>query len=120
MNSNFLCALAFILTLIPNTFAQGRGQDSPRPQIISPEVKDRNVTFRLLAPKADSVKLSGGDMPGVGQGKDMTKVTIGTNDVWEVTMENVKPGYYRYNFSVDGLAVIDPRNPATSESNNNV
>ena len=34
-------------------------------------------------------------------------------------MENVKPGYYRYNFNVDGLAVIDPRNPATSESNNN-
>lgn len=77
------------------------------------------MTFRLAAPKAESVKLSGGDMPGVGQGKEMKKVTIGTNEVWEVTMEKVKPGYYRYNFNVDGLAVIDPRNPATSESNNN-
>jgi enterochelin esterase family protein len=83
-------------------------------------VKDGNVTFRLVAPKAEAVKLSGGDMPGVGQGKEMKKVTIGTNEVWEVKMENVKPGYYRYNFNVDGLAVIDPRNSATSESNNNV
>ena len=73
------------------------------------------MTFRILAPKAQSVKVSGGDMPGVGQGKDLTK---GTNDVWEVTMEKVKPGYYRYNFNVDGVSVIDPRNPATSESNN--
>ena len=31
----------------------------------------------------------------------------------------VDPGAYRYNFNVDGLATIDPRNPATSESNNN-
>jgi len=31
----------------------------------------------------------------------------------------VPPGSYRYNFNVDGVAVIDPRNPATSESNAN-
>lgn len=97
--------------------AQGGGGGTP---IISPDVKERNVTFRLVAPKAESVKLSGGDMPGVGQGKEMKKVTIGTNEVWEVTMEDVQPGYYRYNFNVDGVATIDPRNPSTSESNNNV
>ncbi|MGZ8937583.1 MAG: esterase [Limisphaerales bacterium] len=95
-------------------FAQGRGPQGP--QVISPEVSGGRVTFRILVPKAEVVRLSGGDMPGVGQGKEMTK---GTNGVWEVTMENVKPGYYRYHFNVDGLAVIDPRNPATSESNNN-
>jgi enterochelin esterase family protein len=44
----------------------------------------------------------------------------GTNDVWEVTLGPIDPGAYRYNFNVDGVAVIDPRNPATSESNNNV
>ena len=98
----------------PTLLAQGRGPQGP--QVVSPEVKDGNVTFRILAPKAQSVKLGGGDMPGVGQGKDLAK---GTNDVWEVTVENVKPGYYRYNFNVDGVSVIDPRNPATSESNNN-
>ncbi|HEX7858898.1 MAG TPA: alpha/beta hydrolase-fold protein [Verrucomicrobiae bacterium] len=119
MSKQFLLGLIAIAlaTTTSAVFAQGRGEQQPR--IISPEVKDGNVTFRIVAPKAESVKLSGGDMPGVGQGKEMKKVTIGTNEVWEVTMENVKPGYYRYNFSVDGLAVIDPRNPATSESNNN-
>jgi enterochelin esterase family protein len=44
----------------------------------------------------------------------------GTNDLWEATLGPLGPGAYRYNFNVDGVAVIDPRNPATSESNNNV
>ncbi len=37
-----------------------------------------------------------------------------------VTLGPVEPGAYRYNFNVDGVSVIDPRNPAISESNNNV
>jgi enterochelin esterase-like enzyme len=111
---------AIALAALSVSAQERRAQAPQQPPVISPEVKDGNVTFRIIAPKAQSVKLSGGDMPGVGQGKEMSKVTIGTNEVWEVTMEKVKPGYYRYNFNVDGLAVIDPRNPATSESNNNV
>jgi enterochelin esterase family protein len=60
--------------------------------------------------------LAGSDIPGVGQGAVMTK---GPNDVWEVTLGPLPPGYYRYNFNVEGVATIDPRNPATSESNAN-
>jgi enterochelin esterase-like enzyme len=117
--SKFLFAM--VALVVVSLSAQERRPPGPQqPPVVSPEVKDSKVTFRIIAPKAQSVKLSGGDMPGVGQGKEMSKVTIGTNEVWEVTMEDVKPGYYRYNFNVDGLAVIDPRNPATSESNNNV
>jgi len=85
--------------------------------VVSPEVSpERKLTFRILAPKAEKVGLSGSDIPGVGQGVEMTK---GTNDVWEVTLGPVNPGAYRYNFNVDGVSVIDPRNPATSESNEN-
>jgi enterochelin esterase family protein len=40
--------------------------------------------------------------------------------VWEVTLGPIDPGAYRYNFNVDGVATIDPRNPSISESNNNV
>lgn len=47
-------------------------------------------------------------------------MTKDTNGVWEVTLGPLEPGAYRYNFSVDGLGVIDPRNAAISESNNNV
>jgi enterochelin esterase-like enzyme len=119
ISRSIIAALGLILFTSGASAQERRPERNPSP-VVSPEVKDGAVTFRLIAPKAQAVKLSGGDMPGLGQGKEMSKVTIGTNDVWEVTIENVKPGYYRYNFNVDGLAVIDPRNPATSESNNNV
>ncbi len=90
---------------------------TPPPSVNSPEVStDRKITFRLLAPKATSVKLAGSDLPGLGQGKDMTP---GTNGVWETTFGPVPPGSYRYCFNLDGVSVIDPRNPQTSESNEN-
>ncbi len=87
------------------------------PRVVSPEVAaDRQVTFRILAPKAEEVRLSGSDIPGVGRGAEMTK---DPNGVWEVTLGPLGAGAYRYNFNVDGVSVIDPRNPSTSESNSN-
>ncbi len=87
------------------------------PRVVSPEVSaDRHVTFRILAPKAEAVRLSGSDIPGIGQGAEMAK---DANGVWEVTMGPLDAGAYRYNFNVDGVSVIDPRNPSTSESNMN-
>ncbi|HEY0550477.1 MAG TPA: alpha/beta hydrolase-fold protein [Verrucomicrobiae bacterium] len=87
------------------------------PQFKSPEVMaDRRVAFRILAAKAETVRLGAGDIQGLGQNTQLTK---GTNGVWEIVVGPVEPGAYRYNFSVDGVAVIDPRNPATSESNGN-
>ncbi|MFN0084646.1 MAG: esterase [Blastocatellia bacterium] len=92
-------------------------QQTPPPVIVSPEVSpDRQINFRLLAPQAESVRLMGGDIPGMGQGKPMTKNDKG---VWEVTIGPIAPGSYRYNFNVNGISVIDPRNPLVSESNNN-
>jgi enterochelin esterase family protein len=94
-----------------------RGRGPQGPQVISPEVSaERKLTFRILAPKAESVRLSAGDIPDMGQGKEMTK---GTNGIWEITIGPVEPGAYRYNFSLDGVPVIDPRNPSTSESAGN-
>jgi len=96
--------------------AQPRGPQGP--QVVSPEVSaDRHVTFRILAPKAEAVRLTGGDIPGNGQGAEMTKNAEG---VWEVTLGPLGPGAYRYQFNVDGVAVIDPRSPSISESNDNV
>ena len=102
----------------PPSRAPAPGRGSPGPQVVSPEVSpDRHITFRILAPKAGKVRLAAGDIPGNGQGSEMTQ---GTNGVWEVTIGPIEPGAYRYNFNVDGVSVIDPRSPATSESNNNV
>lgn len=88
------------------------------PVVVSPEVSaDKRITFRLLAPQAENVRLTGSDIPGLGQGKPMTK---GEKGVWEITIGPIEPGAYRYNFNVNGVPVIDPRNPQVSESNNNV
>ncbi len=93
-------------------------QPAPPPAVVSPEVQaDRHVTFRINAPMAQNVRLTGSDIPGLLQGAPMTR---GENGVWEVTLGPIDPGAYRYNFNVDRVSVIDPRNPSISESNNNV
>ncbi len=116
--AHFALAALSATLLLPAAIAQpGRGFGPRGPVVVSPEVAgDCKVTFRILAPKAEIVRLSGSDIPGNGQGAEMTK---GTNGVWEVTLGPIPPGAYRYNFNVDGVSVIDPRNPATSESNAN-
>jgi enterochelin esterase family protein len=112
-----LTAMLAAALLVTPAYAQ-RNRGPQGPQVVSPEVSpDRHVTFRILAPKAEAVRVSGGDIPGNGQGSQMVK---GTNGVWEATLGPIDPGTYRYNFNVDGVAVIDPRSPAISESNNNI
>ena len=112
----FAASLFAVAAFSAFAFAQAQPQ---RPiQVTSPEVQaDHKITFRILAPQAEKVRLSGGDMPGMGQGKELTK---GENGVWEITIGPIDAGAYRYNFNVNGVTVIDPRNPSISESNNNV
>ncbi|HUE89976.1 MAG TPA: hypothetical protein VMO26_28180 [Vicinamibacterales bacterium] len=103
--------------------AEGRGG----PGVVSPEVlPDRRIVFRILAPQAQNVRIVGTDLPPLaGGGRGAPAATSASvmrkaeNGVWEVTVGPVPPSSYRYNFNVDGVSVIDPRNPATSESNTN-
>jgi len=96
----------------------GRGTVSAAPTFVSADVQpEKRVVFRVYAPKATEVRLVGTDIPRNMQGLSMTK---GDNGVWSVTTDPLPPGAYRYNFNVDGVATIDPRSPAISESNNNV
>ena len=126
MSHRFLTALPVALAFSSIALAQGgaqapapgRGGRGPaRPTYTSPELlPDHKIAFRIYAPKAESVRVSGGDIPGMMQAGPMTKAE---NGVWELTFGPVDSGAYRYNFNVDGVTVLDPRNPATSESNNN-
>jgi enterochelin esterase-like enzyme len=94
-----------------------RGRGPQGPAVVSPEITaDKKITFRVLAPNAQAARLIGTDIPGNNRGAAMTK---GENGIWEVTLAP-PPGAYRYNFNVDGITVIDPNNPATSESNTRV
>jgi enterochelin esterase-like enzyme len=96
--------------------AQGPAQ---APQFTPAEVAaDRRITFRVFAPRAQAVRVSGGDIPDLTPASGaMTKAE---NGVWEVTVGPVPAGAYRYNFNIDGVATIDPRSSAVSESNANV
>ena len=69
----------------------------------SPEVSpDGKVTFRLRAPNAKEVFVT-----GIGQRLAMEKNEQG---VWSATTEPLKPDIYSYSFSVDGSTFNDPGN----------
>jgi enterochelin esterase-like enzyme len=114
----------------PAAAGRGAGRGAGGPQFVSPEVMpDRHVVFRIAAPQAQNVRLTGGDIPalaGGGRGAAAPAgpppgtMTKNENGVWEVTLCPIDSGAYRYNFNVDGVTVIDPRNPSISESNTNV
>ena len=76
--------------------------------VVSPEIKNDSVTFRLQADYATIVKLSGSWMPNPWGGTiDMTR---GENNVWSVTIPCPEPEIYTYNFVADGVSVNDPLN----------
>jgi enterochelin esterase-like enzyme len=112
-----MTAAAWAQAPAPAPAQPGRGGRGPQgPVVVSPEVTaDKKVIFRLLAPNAQAVRLSGGDIPGAAQ----VQFKKGENGVWE-GVATPKPGAYRYSFNVDGITTIDPRNSAISESNANV
>jgi enterochelin esterase-like enzyme len=81
-------------------------QAQQQPRIVSPEVhSDRRVTFRLRAPNAKEVMVSGQVTP---KPAPLTKDEQG---VWSVTLGPLEPDLYGYTFRVDGLSTSDPSNP---------
>ena len=64
---------------------------------------------------------SPGDIPGVGgRGVAPPQLTRNAEGVWEGTFGPVPAGAYRYVFAVDGVTVVDARNPMTSQTNTTV
>src|SRR5262249_35196670 len=110
-----LTGAALVAAALFSTIASAQ-QPARAPFVASPEVNaDRSVAFRIYAPKAENVRVIGSHIPGIMMGQ-MKK---GDNGVWELVTGPINPGAYRYNFNVDGVSVLDYRNPAMSESNEN-
>jgi enterochelin esterase family protein len=102
---------AVVPLLVLNAAAQQpAGPPASRtPAVRSPEVHpDRRVTFRIYAPKATDVTVSGEFEVGAPAHK-MLKDAQG---VWSVTVGPFEPENYEYDFMVDGVQMLDPRNPA--------
>lgn len=99
-----LTSLACIALITVSPFAAFAQKGGP---IVSPEiVQNKEVTFRLKAPKAAEVSLRGQwDRQQVAMTKD-------GDGVWSLTLSEVKAGVWEYSFVVDGLSMIDPSNPA--------
>ncbi|GMQ24711.1 alpha/beta hydrolase-fold protein [Algoriphagus sp. oki45] len=88
--------------------------------IISPEVhEDNSVTFRVFAPNAKEVQVTGDFLPTVkihspmGQidGPSKAALTKDENGVWSMKTAPLGPELYNYSFIVDGFTTTDPNNP---------
>lgn len=113
-----ISALAAALVMCAASFAQqalwGGALTS------SPEIHDNNtVTFRLKAPKAVKVQVTGDFLPtqkiktpyGEFDGPGVADLTENREGVWKFTTpEALKPELYSYTLLVDGLKVNDPNN----------
>jgi enterochelin esterase family protein len=98
--------LALLATLAAQAPLVAQQSARPRP-VVSPEVHaDGRVTFRLQAPEARSVAVTGEFAEG---SQAMAK---GTDGVWSVTVGPIPPEVYEYEITADGMTFPDPRNPA--------
>jgi enterochelin esterase-like enzyme len=93
-----------------NTGPAGRGGAGRggAPAVVSPEIlPDHRVTFRLRAPKATEVILTGDLWLKQGVTEKMTRDAAG---IWSVTLGPLAPDIYSYAFNIDGVTVSDPAN----------
>jgi enterochelin esterase-like enzyme len=74
------------------------------PPVVSPAVSGGQVTFRLRAPDARSVAVSGDFGPDAALNR-------GSDGVWSATVGPLPPDEYVYFFLVDGVRLTDPVNP---------
>ncbi len=105
---NSLIILLFSCSLVAQQalFMTGR-------QIVSPEInKDNSVTFRIFAPEAKDVKITGdfAPAPAMGFGQGSLALTKDTSGLWSITTAPLKSELYGYAFMVDGVRVLDPNN----------
>ncbi len=108
-------AAALLIMVVPMPANAQPARPLPNDTLHSPVVApDGRVTFRIYAPHADTVAVGAGDIAGSPRSRRMARDSAG---VWEITIPPLFPGAYRYEFLVDGVSVLDPRNPAVSESN---
>jgi len=77
----------------------------------SPEVRDdRTVTFRVRAPEAKNVALSGPVMIALDTQGRSVPFKKGENGIWSLTVGPIEPDMYIYYINVDGVQMADPSN----------
>lgn len=109
MNRIVLPVILLLLAVIASKAQQSLG--TPQ-NIVSPEIHpDKTVTFRVMAPDAEEVKLSGDWMPSQGWTPGSVSMEKGADGVWSFTTDALDPELYSYWFLIDGLRTPDLNNP---------
>ena len=102
----------------------GQGQ-----QVISPEIHpDNSVTFRMTAPMAQKVQITGDFLPtqkmetpyGTFDSPGVVDLVKDEKGVWSFTSDKLAPELYMYNLIVDGVKVTDPLNVYSIRDINNL
>jgi len=85
-------------------------------QVISPEVfDDHTVTFRVKAPDAHDVRLTGSMFVGQ-EARKQVPFTKGDDGIWTLTLGPLKPEIYLYYIIIDGVQNVDPNNTFTGHA----
>jgi len=106
MKRSFIISIISLL-IFTCASAQELANFAGREPVISPEIKEKEVIFRISAPYAAAVRLRGSWMTDNNSAAEMTKNDKG---LWTVTVGTPAPELYTYSFIVDGLSVTDPNN----------
>ncbi|MBR2060962.1 MAG: hypothetical protein IJ979_03415 [Tidjanibacter sp.] len=103
-----LCAL-FALSATLSLNAQELQNFTRRQPVVSPEVTDSTVIFRLSAPYATEVSVSPSWLGYGPEAQQMGKMTRGDGGVWSVALPRPESELYTYTFTVDGVSTLDLR-----------
>ena len=102
--------LAALFCTLPMAAQWGR-RPTPNDTLQSTRVlPDGKVLFQIYAPEAKTVSVSG-DLPW----NNPVKFEKAENGVWKGVCEGLDKGLFRYNFTVDGVRVQDPKAPLSAE-----
>ena len=102
-----LLLLMVCLSVVLGAYSQELANFSRRAPVISPEIGENAVTFRIAAPNAKLVRLYGSWMADYSSSTNMMK---DSNGVWSVSIRKPDPELYTYNFIIDGFNVNDANN----------
>ena len=115
----FSCLLVAVVSKAQNPLPAQVPVNPPRLLDTFESVKilpDYSVIFRIKAPKATDVFL----VPDYSPKADTIRMEKGDNGVWAWHTNPLKPDLYGYEFWVDGVRTIDPRNPILRDAASNI
>jgi enterochelin esterase-like enzyme len=119
-NHRMRIALAGLIFVSALVWGQGKGKAPAPPAGRGAAVQlgyevhaDRTVLFRLRAPEATVVQVTGDFADGA------TPMTRGADGTWTATVGPLRPAIYNYAFTVNGQRVLDPASPMIGTADRN-